>query len=129
MTAHLDPRSVRQPDVQHGDVRAQGEDARLSLAGRPGLADDVDVRGSLEQVAQATAHQLMVVEKEGPDLRAISTHLGRRPRRLSAPARATACLPVTGVRPLALRHGPPPPPDPSLARRRERARHSRTGRS
>ena len=47
--AHLYPGAVREPGVQHGDIRTQRRDSRGRLARGPGLTDDLDVLGALEQ--------------------------------------------------------------------------------
>jgi hypothetical protein len=47
--AHLCPGAVWEPGVQHGDIPRQRRDSRGRLARGPGLTDDLDVLGALEQ--------------------------------------------------------------------------------
>ena len=68
VAAHLDARAVGQPGVEHRDVGAQRGDPVGGLLRRPGLPDDLDVAGALEQGAQPLADDLVVVEQVHPDL-------------------------------------------------------------
>ncbi len=67
LAADLDAVAVGQADVEDGDVRARGRDAPVRLLGGAGLADDLEVVLGLEQVAQAAADDLVVVEEEHAD--------------------------------------------------------------
>ena len=67
LAAHLDAVAVGQPHVEHGDVGRGGRDAPVGLLGGAGLADDLDVVLGLEQLAEAAADDLVVVEEEHPD--------------------------------------------------------------
>ena len=64
LAAHLDAVAVGQANVEHGDVRVRGGDASVGFLGGAGLADHLEVGLLLEQLAQAAAHDLVVVEEE-----------------------------------------------------------------
>jgi signal transduction histidine kinase len=64
LATHLDPVTVREPDVEHRDVRVDRWDAAIRFFGRPGLADHFEIGFLLEQFAQASANDLVVVEEE-----------------------------------------------------------------
>src|SRR3954470_8638838 len=65
--ADVDAVAVRQPGVEDGDVGAQRRDDPGGLPRRPGLPDDPDVVGGLEQGGQAAPDHLVVVEQEDAD--------------------------------------------------------------
>src|SRR3954451_11679110 len=67
LPAHVDAAATGQPHVEHGDVRLARGDAPQRLVGRGRLADDGDVRFRLQQVAQATTYQLVIIQQEDPD--------------------------------------------------------------
>ena len=67
VAAHVDARAVGQPAVEDRDIRAQRRDAAGGLLGRAGLAHDDDVSLALEELPDAAAHELVVVEQEDPD--------------------------------------------------------------
>ena len=65
--AHPDAVAVGQPHVEDGDVRAQRGDAGQRLRGGAGFADDLDVVLGLQQLRDAAADDLVVVEQEHRD--------------------------------------------------------------
>jgi hypothetical protein len=67
LAADLHPAAVGQLHVQHGDVGSAQRDALEGLHRGGGLADHLQARSGLEQVAHAAAHDLVVVEQEDPD--------------------------------------------------------------
>ncbi len=67
LTADVDAVSVRQPGVENRHVGAHGGHPAGSLQRRTGLPDDLDVVLVLEELAQPTPHDLVVVEQEDPD--------------------------------------------------------------
>ena len=64
LATHLDAVAVREPHVEHRDVRMGRRDAAECFFGRPGLADDLEIGLLLEQLAQTAANDLVVVEEE-----------------------------------------------------------------
>src|SRR4051794_18517709 len=62
VAAHVDAAAVGQPGVEQRHVRTGRGDAVDRIDGGGCLADDLDVVGGFEQVGQAAAYQLVVVE-------------------------------------------------------------------
>ena len=67
LPADLDAVAVGQADVEDGDVGARRGDPAVGLLGGAGLADDLDVVLGLEELAEAPADDLVVVEQEHAD--------------------------------------------------------------
>ena len=67
VAADRDAVAVGQAHVEDGDVGAQGGDAGQRLGGGAGLADDLDVVLGLQQLGDAAADDLVVVEQEHGD--------------------------------------------------------------
>ena len=67
LAAHLDPVAVGQLDVEHGDVGAGGRDASEASSAVPASPTTSMSPLGLEQVPQAAAHDLVVVEEEHTD--------------------------------------------------------------
>jgi hypothetical protein len=67
LPAHVDAAAVGEPAVEHRDVGPERGDPRHRLDRGAGLAHDGDVTLALEQVPQAPAHHLVVVEQEDAD--------------------------------------------------------------
>ena len=79
MTADRTSRHT-EPDVEDGNVGEEGRDAGHRLGRGARLADDLDVVLGLEQLGDATPHDLVVVEEEHGD--------GHRARLLRVVARS-----------------------------------------
>ena len=64
LTTRRDPITLLQPHVEHGDVGVEGRDAphRLVLGAR--LADDDEIVLRLQQVADTTADDLVIIQQE-----------------------------------------------------------------
>jgi hypothetical protein len=62
--AHLDAVAVGQPDVEDRHIRLGRWDPRQGLLGRPGLSDDLEPAGGFEQVPEAAANHLVIIEQE-----------------------------------------------------------------
>src|SRR5581483_5864794 len=71
VAADADPVAVRQPDVEHGDLRPDRRDPRESLGRGRRLTHHLDVAFGLEEVAHAAAYDLVVIEQEYADHPAI----------------------------------------------------------
>nr|BFE73553.1 hypothetical protein GCM10020092_068540 [Actinoplanes digitatis] len=67
VAADVDAVAVGQPGVEHGNVGTQRGDAAGRLLSRAGFADHLDVAVGLEQIEQAAADHLVVVEEKDPD--------------------------------------------------------------
>ena len=100
LAAHLDPVAVGQADVEDGDVRARRGDPPVGLLGGARLADDLEVVLGLEQLAQAAAHDLVVVEEEHPHRHRPSLASARRRRRPTGPRSVGGMSEVAGPRSL-----------------------------
>ena len=77
VAAHVDAGAVGQPAVEDRDMRTQRWDAPGRLLGGAGLAHDDDVSLALEELPDAAAHELVVVEQEDPDRRGRGIVRGR----------------------------------------------------
>jgi hypothetical protein len=66
VSAHLDAVAVGQADVEHRDVRPGGRDPGDRFLGRAGFADDLEIPGGLEELLQAAADDLVVVQEKNP---------------------------------------------------------------
>ena len=64
LAAHLDAVTVGQADVEHGDIGPGRRNARQRLVRRPGFAHDLQVAFSLEELLDAAADDLVVVQQE-----------------------------------------------------------------
>ncbi len=64
LAARRDPIAVLEADVEHGDVGVQRRDASYRFVFGAGFADDDEIILGLQQVADATADDLVVVEQE-----------------------------------------------------------------
>jgi hypothetical protein len=69
LATDLDSVTIRQSDVEDRDIGTRRWDARLRLSGGAGLAHYLEVVLELQQLAQTTTNDLMVVEEEHPYLR------------------------------------------------------------
>jgi two-component system, NarL family, sensor histidine kinase DevS len=67
LPAHRHPVPVGQPHVQHGHVRFESRDAGQRRGRGTRFADHPDVRLGLQQVTDATADDLMVIQEEHRD--------------------------------------------------------------
>ena len=67
LAAGLDAVAVLQTDVEHGDVGVEGVHAVDGLCWVARLADHLDVALGLEQIAQPSPDDLVVVEEEHGD--------------------------------------------------------------
>ena len=67
IAADLDPAAVGQADIEHGDVGRRCRRPLDRFGSRAGLADDLEIVGSLQQVAHASPDHLVVVDEEHPD--------------------------------------------------------------
>jgi hypothetical protein len=72
VAAHVDAAAVREPAVEHGDVGTQRGNAAGGLLGQPRLADDLDATVVLQQLTQAAADDLVVVEQVDANLPALT---------------------------------------------------------
>ena len=71
----LDPVAVGQAHVEHGHVRPQRRDPGQRGGRGARLADHLDVRLGLEQVAHAAPDHLVVVQQEDPDRLVPGSHI------------------------------------------------------
>jgi hypothetical protein len=94
--ADLDTGAVLESQVQHHHVGLEIENGSHGISGRPGIADDVDVRCRHQQVSQAPPDQVMVVHEVDPQVSPdVTRHqpvLLQWP--LSSPPTITAWLPA-----------------------------------
>ena len=67
VAANLDTAAVGDPYIEDGDIGTGARDAVERLGGRAGLAHDFQVVFGLEQLADAAADHLVVVEQEDLD--------------------------------------------------------------
>src|SRR4051794_10295083 len=66
LPADLDAAPVGEAHVEHGDVGVRHRDPAVRLVRRAGLADDLEVVFLVDQLAQAPAHDLVIVQQEHP---------------------------------------------------------------
>src|SRR6187431_2088831 len=62
LSADLDPAAIGQARIEQGDVWSRGRNASQRLSGISGLPNNLDVISGIEQVREATPHQLMIIE-------------------------------------------------------------------
>jgi hypothetical protein len=76
LATDVDAVAVRQAGVEHRHVGPKRGDAANGLERGSRLPDDLDVAIVLEEIAQAGADHLVVVEQEHPDHAVMSTPPG-----------------------------------------------------
>lgn len=67
VAAHVDAAAVGKAHVEHGDVGPCGRHPAQRLLGRSRLADDLEVAGRFQEIADTPAHHFVIVEQEDPD--------------------------------------------------------------
>ena len=80
VAADLDAAAVGQLHVEHCDLRSGCPNPGNGVGASAGLADDFDRAVGLEQLANALAHELVVVEQEHGDLFGYFVHAPMGPQ-------------------------------------------------
>ncbi len=79
LPAQLDAIAVGETHVEHGHIRIGRRQQRQRLPRRAGLADDNEIRLRLQEIAQAPADHLVIVDEEDFHRHAGILSAGRRP--------------------------------------------------
>ena len=72
VSADLDPAAIGQARIEQGDVWSGGRNASQRLYGISGFPNDLDVISGIEQVREATPHQLMIIQDEDSDIAVVT---------------------------------------------------------